>query len=221
MFGIDRLILSKPKEVKTTAIKFVENIKKVVENQAEDKKNPIQITEKPKLTKPALPKLQKLDISHLNKQSINNLKPAPVKTVANNFLDQINKVSVSDNIPAKEKLLFSYSDSKGKTGQLTNKNENLRIILRKNKLKSYDEDIIEVYSVNVKVFKSGVFMQSKGWGNTEELAIANALKKAIIKISNNHSNIHNQILFSYSLATTKAINSSEYECKITVISGKV
>lgn len=219
MFGIDRLILSKPKEVKTTAIKFVENIKKVVESQTEDKKNDIQVIEKSKLTKPALPKLQKLDISHLNKQSINNLKPEPVKTIANNFLSQINKVS--ENIQAEEKLLFSYSDSQGKTGKLTSKNENLRIILRKNKLKSYDEDIIEVYLVNVKVFKSGIFMQSKGWGNTEELAIANALKKAVIKISDVQSNIYNQVLFSYSLATKKTLNRNEYECKITVISGKI
>lgn len=218
MFGIDRLILSKPKEVKTTAIKFVENIKKVVENQVEDKKADIVIVEKAKLNKPSFPKLQKLDISSLNKDSINNLKPTPVKTIANNFLNQVNKVS--DKTKLEEKLVFSYSDSKGKTGILANKNENLRIILRKNKLKSYDEDIIEVYSVNLKVFKNGVFMQSKGWGNSEELAIANALKKAVIKISNINSNIYNQVLFSYSLSNTKAINSSEYECKITVIAGK-
>lgn len=221
MFGIDRLILSRPKEVKTTAIKFVENIKKVVEGDSGDKRTDIKITEKPKLAKAPLPRLQKIDISLLNKVSINNLKPEPIKTITNNFLNQINKVSVLDNVRTEEKLLFSYSDSKGKTGKLLKKIENLRIILRKNKLKNYDEDVLEVYLVNTKVFKSSIFMQSKGWGNSEELAIANALKKAIIKFSNKTSNIYNQVLFSYSLSTIKSINNSEFECKVTIISGRI
>ena len=47
------------------------------------------------------------------------------------------------------------------------------------------------------------------------------LKKAVIKISDVQSNIYNQVLFSYSLATKKTLNRNEYECKITVISGKI
>ena len=219
MFGIDHFVLSKPIEVKTVATKFVENIKKVVESKTEEKVISFVTTERPRIPKLETPKLQKLDTSILKKKDVDNLKPETLKTVAKTFLGQVNKIPGPPR--PQDKLIFSYSDSKGKLGNLDPNGEKLRVILRKNKLKDYNEDIIEVYSKGVNVLQDGIFIQTKGWGNTKELAIANAIKNAVLKFAVVKSDINEKVLFNYSLSRIQPTGDGGFECKVKVTPGKI
>ncbi len=217
MFGSDHFVLSKPNQVKTIAYKFVENIK----NQESEEFKFTEL-EKPKLNKPTIlekPKIQRIDMSILKKESINNIKPEQIKTVAKNFLNQINKLPSSPKLT--DKLLFSYSDSKGKIGILNPTGEKVKVLLRKNKLKNFTEDIIEVYYKGVNVFPDGLPIQAKGWGNTRELSIANAIKNGVLKLSVITSDINEKVLLNYSLSTIQSAGDSGFECKVKITPGKI
>lgn len=226
MFGKDEFIISKPREIKPVARTFMQNIKNVVSNEPSQKvvnfvSEPKKVIEQPVLKKPELPKLQKLNTNNLNKDNVNNIKPEPIKTMATTFLNQVNKVAEKTNPKPPDKLIFSYSDRKGKVGILDTKGEKLKVIVKKNKLKDYDEDIIEVYLKGVEVKQDGIFIQTKGYGNTKELAIANALKNAVLKLNVIKSDMLEKIILNYSLSTISSLIDGGFECKLKVTPGKL
>lgn len=219
MFGKDVFVLSQPKQVKTVAKNFTYSFKKVVE--PEKTIVSFDLEEKPKLTKPELPKLQKVNTSNLNKEVVNSIKPEPLKTVAKTFLNQVNKVVEKAPPKPQDKLLFSYSDRKGKVGNLEPKGEKVKVIIRKNKLREYTEDIIEVYLKGVSVSQDGIYIQTKGWGNTKELAVANALKNAVVKLNPIKSDFTEKTFLNYSLSTIASMGDGGFECKVKVTPGKI
>ena len=194
MFGIDQFVLSKPKEIKPIAIKFVESVKRNLEFE-----------------------IKQTDV--IENKNAKLIQPKAIKTVAKTFLNQVNKIDSS--LKTTDKLIFSYSDSQGIIGNLSPSGEKIRVYLRKNKLKDYSEDIIEIYSKNTKIYQSGFSSQTKGWGNTKELAIANAIKNAVLKLTIIKSDINDRILFNYSLSTIQETGDGGFECKVKVTPGKI
>lgn len=227
MFGKDEFVISQPRQIKPVARTFMQNIKNAVNTENTQKTIsivndlPKKVIEPTILKKPELPKLQKINPNNLNRENVNNIKPEPLKTMATTFLNQVNKVS--EKLPQKpaDKLLFSYSDRKGKMGSLSEKGEKIRIIIRKNKLKDYVEDIIEIYLKGVDIKPDGIFIQSKGYGNTKELSIANALKNAVLKLNIVKSDICEKTILNYSLSTITSLSDGGFECKVKVTPGKI
>ncbi len=238
MFGIDKLTLSKPKVVKTTAHTFINNINNVAkENKASinnidshlNKTSQDLVIEKPKLLKPVANNQtvkqleQKIDMSKANIENIRSSKPSisNIRPVAKTFLNQVNKINseqITSNIKS-EKLVFSYSDEKGKSGTLENTGSRLKLFLYKKHNKDYIEEKIEIYSLSNQLVKqNGLFIQVKGWGNTKELSIANALKKAIDKFVNISNYV---IIYNYIVASMSPIIDGGWECKIKITPGKL
>lgn len=224
MFGRDHFIISKPQQVKPIAKQFMENIKDASDKDRYTKKENVPIIEfhekkvEPEtktLPKPKLKNTNNISVPSLNKEYINSIKPEAIKPTANSFLNKVK----SNYHP--DKLLFSYSDTKGKLGTLEPTGKNIKVIIRKNKRKEYIEDIIEVYLKNTDVKPDGLSLQTKGYGNTKELCIANALKKAVIKLNPVTTNISERVFLNYSLSTVSILSDGGFECKVKVTPGKV
>ncbi len=250
MFGRDQLVLSKPREIKPVAKSFAKNIQnlkdedgvmKAVAAAAENRNKSIkhEIIPRP-ATKPITsvnrgPVQSKYEVVDSDLSEIEltmrkgYLKLEVVRPYAKNFLKQVNKLEdVKEDSEEKDalgKIVFSYSDSKGRWGELSKNGEKIKIIHRKKNNKDFPEDQIDIYSLNsYNVSPSGVYVQVKGWGNHKELSVLNALKNSLSKLPqspNNKSDSSERIIFSYTLSSMSSLADGGWECKVKVIPGKI
>ena len=216
MFQNDKLILSKPRDVKTLANSFVNTIDKFEKSQTNKNVPSSFLREKQKAQESI--KGSNLSVIRTN-LSKGNLKLESVKPVARNFLEQVSKIDMSEKL----KLIFNYSDSKGKEGYLAENGGAIKIAINKILKKNYEEDEILIYSLKeFEVVANGIFIQVKGWGNSRELCVVNALKNSLKKLPLDEELEPNEkIIFSYSLSSIASMGENEYECKLKVIPGKI
>jgi len=238
MFGKDFLTLSKPREIKTVAKSFSETMKKVPTAAAKPITQSNRDTAplppvRAQLAKPSLPPVgakQELNNSNLNDIQITMrkgyLKLEMVKPVARNFLNQVHKLEdISDNGEGETdgKIIFSYSDGKGRWGKLENAGEKIKVRCKKQQQNGFDHEQIDIYSLNgYNIQSNGLFIQVKGWGNLKELSLVNALKNSLKKLPGNNSLTDNEkIIHSYSLSSISQIPDGGWECKVKVTPGRV
>lgn len=222
MFGKDHFIISKPQQVKPMAKTFMENIRDVTNNKPKNvattviefQDNFIEHKPLPTLPKPKLKQPNEIAVKSLTRENVDKIKPEVVKPTAKNFLSKVQANYVSD------KLLFSYSDTRGKLGVLESNGKNIKVIVKKNSRKDFVEEQIEIYQKNNEAKADGISIQLKGFGNTKELSIANALKKAVAKLNPIQSNISEKVFMNYALSTVSTLPDGGFECKVKVTPGK-
>ena len=244
MFGKDMLTLSRPREIKTVAKSFANNIRNTESPKTFNYEPKILIKE-PKLpvTKTAtkaitsVNRVQPRTKYEVDDSSINDievtirkgyLKLEVVRPYAKNFLKQVTKledISEEANKNVLGEIIFSYSDTKGRWGKLENRGDKIKITLKKNDQGNFSEDNINIYSLkNYNVKPSGVYVQVKGWGNLKELSVLNALKNSLSKLSDGKTEgsfNHDKVIFSYTLSSMSSLADGGWECKVKVIPGKI
>lgn len=226
MFGKDRFTLSKPNEVKANASLFSANIRKIDRFvRSEEKQNSFNpdLDSFLKGEKNSHPKKEPKGSPAKNKK-IEDLKLDQVKPFAKEFVEKFGKLESLPTEKNKEKLIYSYSDRGGSSGKIDFNGENIRIRLAKIANGKFYEEKILIYLLPAEDLSPlDSVVNVKGWGNTKEQALLNALKNSAERL------LQKGLIFSkkellitrYSVVSMISLADGGWECKVNITPGEL
>jgi len=226
MFGKDRFTLSKPNEVKANASLFSANIRKIDRFvRSEEKQNSFN---------PDLDSFIKGEKNSQNKKepkvspsrakTIEKIKLDQVKPFAKEFIEKFEKLDSFPTEKNKEKLIYSYSDRSGSSGKIDFNGENIKVRLEKiSNGKFYEEKILIYLLPAEELHPIDSVINVKGWGNTKEQAILNALKNSADKFFQKGLIFSKKelLISKYSLVSMISLADGGWECKVNINPGEL